>query len=273
PAAIRFIRENWALGFIVPLAAPVFPRLCPGTLTQTAYFPKQVDDQIKGVLFETMLYIYLYFSFLFLYDLKLVIVLDLLHQILHHYYHDPYFFNLAEVINILIWVDAEYEVSKQDDMRSYQSLCFQLPNSQAFHPLRISVLYSVLFDIYGFVSELLIVLQNPYLLVTQQYLPKSQEDLEVFGTCIILELVVSEDYEVDFEGQRYNQPDVALVGVCCFDQYLRIGVLVDFQKSAVLTNWGVGPPICLRIRFGTTVFEEVAGTDSTGGHGSTLNKL
>ncbi|KAA6375535.1 MAG: hypothetical protein EZS28_028935 [Streblomastix strix] len=81
-------------------------------------------------------------------------------------------------------------------MMGYQSLCFQLPNSQAFHPLNIFALYSVLFVTYGFgihsypyslevsshyeVTELLILLQVPNLVVTQLYLTRNQEDLEVY---------------------------------------------------------------------------------------------
>ncbi|KAA6313664.1 MAG: hypothetical protein EZS28_055717 [Streblomastix strix] len=86
-------------------------------------------------------------------------------------------------------------------MRGYQSLCFQLPNSQAFHPLSIIALYFMLFVIYGFdidsqlyspeisfhyeVSGLLIVFQVPNPVVRQLYSPRSQEHLEV---CWIISL-------------------------------------------------------------------------------------
>ncbi|KAA6359021.1 MAG: hypothetical protein EZS28_045451, partial [Streblomastix strix] len=71
----------------------------------------------------------------------------------------------------------------------------------------------------------------------------------------------------------YNQPNVAWVGVGYFDCRLGVGVLFDFQESGGFIDQGVGPPICLQVRSGTTVFDVVAGTDSTGGHGATLNKL
>ncbi|KAA6360519.1 MAG: hypothetical protein EZS28_043954 [Streblomastix strix] len=54
----------------------------------TTYILKYVDDQLKGVVLEIMLYVYINLSLLFLYGLLLVTLLDQLIQIHHHCYCD-----------------------------------------------------------------------------------------------------------------------------------------------------------------------------------------
>ncbi|KAA6380144.1 MAG: hypothetical protein EZS28_024331 [Streblomastix strix] len=106
--------------------------------------------------------------------------------------------------------------------------------------------YSLVVSSHYEVSELLILFQNPLLLRYQHIVYWLDLVIRLrVRRGIILELVVSEDYEVDIEGQVKVIPQYFEQELIVFSCCLGIGVLFDFHESGVFTNWGVGPPIYL----------------------------